>query len=133
MSGRPRTAIGTYGSIRVARLEKGRHTAHTRYRDVDGDLREVKATSSSQNKAIALLKGKLVTRPGYGSGGLLSLTSPFGDLAELWLSDLEHREISDGTKQNYRDDVRVHVRPFFENYSLGEITTGRVNLPQGGA
>lgn len=126
MSGRPRTAIGTYGSIRVGRLPNGRHTAHTRYRDVDGILREVKATSSSPSKAIAELKSKLVTRPGYGRGGVLSLNSPFGDLAELWLADLAQREISDGTKKNYRDEVRVHVRPFFENYTLGEITTGRV-------
>ncbi|WP_310529224.1 hypothetical protein, partial [Nocardioides sp.] len=57
---------------------------------------------------------------------MLSLTSPFGDLAELWLADLALREISEGTKKNYRDDVRVHVRPFFDNYTLGEITTGRV-------
>ena len=27
---------------------------------------------------------------------------------------------------NYRDDLRLHVRPFFEGYTLGEITTGRV-------
>lgn len=36
------------------------------------------------------------------------------------------RELSEGTKKNYRDDVRVHVRPLFDHYTLGEITTGRV-------
>lgn len=99
MSGRPQTAIGTYGSIRVVRLPVRRHTAHTRYRVVDGVLREVKATSTSTSpsKAIAELKSKLVARPGYGRGGMLSLTSPFGDLAELWLADLALREISEGT------------------------------------
>jgi hypothetical protein len=30
------------------------------------------------------------------------------------------------TKENYRDDLRVHARPFFEHCSLGEITIGRV-------
>ena len=44
------------------------------------------------------------------------------------MADLEGREISDGTKDNYRDDLRVHVRPFFENYTLGEITTARVEV-----
>lgn len=126
MSGRPRIAIGTYGSIRVARLARGCHTAHTRYRDVDGVLREVKATSSTPSRAVAELKSRLVTRPGYGRGGMLSLSNAFGDLVELWLADLELRELSAGTKKNYRDDVRVHVRPFFDNYTLGEITTGRV-------
>lgn len=126
MSGRPRTAIGTYGSIHVVRKARGRFVAHTRYRDVDGQLRQVRATSSSRSRAIATLKDRLTTQPGYGRSGLLSLSSPFGDLAELWDADLEQRDISEGTKKNYRDDLRVHVRPFFEGYTLGEITTGRV-------
>jgi hypothetical protein len=57
---------------------------------------------------------------------VLSLASPFGDLAELWLADLALRDIAESTKDNYRDDLRLHVRPFFENYALGEIATGRV-------
>ena len=125
MSGRPRTAIGTYGRVRVTRVGR-RYRAETRYRDVDGQLRKVKASGGSRAGASSLLKQRLQSRPGYGSGGLLNLTSPFGDLAELWLADLQLREISEGTKNNYRDDLRVHVRPFFENYTLGEITTGRV-------
>jgi integrase len=72
------------------------------------------------------LGDRLLNRPGYGSGGLLNLSSHFTDLAELWLAELELREISEGTKENYRDDLRVHVGPHFENYTLGEITTGRV-------
>lgn len=63
----------------------GRHTAHTRYRDVDGVLREVKATATSPSKAIAELKSKMVARPGYGRGGMLSVTSPFGDLGSFGL------------------------------------------------
>lgn len=44
---------------------------------------------------------------------------------DLWLVELEGRAISEeGTKENYRDDLRVHVRPFFENDTLGEV--GRV-------
>ncbi|MEJ7702171.1 MAG: tyrosine-type recombinase/integrase [Geodermatophilaceae bacterium] len=44
----------------------------------------------------------------------------------LWLADLELRGISENTKENYRDDLRLHVRPYYEHYTLGEITTGRV-------
>lgn len=55
---------------------------------------------------------------------MLGSSSVFGDLAELWLTELESRDISEGTKENYRDDLRVHVRPFFDDYTLGEITTG---------
>ena len=126
MSGRPRTAIGTYGTVHVRRVAARRFRARTRFRDADGQLREVKATAVTRNRAIAELKERLVKRPGYGTGGALSLRSPFTDLAELWLAELEGRDISEGTKDNYRDDLRVHVRPYFEGYTLGEITTGRV-------
>ena len=126
MAGRPRTAIGTYGSVWTVRVGSARYSARTRYRDLDGRLRQVAATDSTRNRAIAELKKRVASRPGYGSGGLLGLSSPFGDLCSLWLAELDGREISDGTKKNYRDDLRTHVRPFFDNYNLGEITTGRV-------
>ena len=123
--GRPRTAMGTFGQVHVTDLG-GRYRALTRFRDTDGRLRKVTATARSQRSAEALLKERLLNRSGYGTGGLLSMSSPFGDLAELWLADLQLRDISENTKENYRDDLRLHVRPFFEHYTLGEITTGRV-------
>ena len=123
--GRPRTVLGTFGEIAVNDIG-GRYRAITRHRDLDGRLRKVTATATSRKGAEALLKGRLLDRTGYGSGGVLSLASPFPDLADLWLADLELRDISEGTKDNYRDDLRLHVRPFFENYTLGEISTGRV-------
>ena len=85
VSGRPRTVIGTFGEIHVQRIASGRYRASTRYRDVDGCLRRVAATGSNAKATTALLKGRLVDRRGYASGGVLSLASPFGDLAELWL------------------------------------------------
>ncbi|HEY8720762.1 site-specific integrase [Pengzhenrongella sp.] len=127
MSGRPRTSIGTFGEIRVVDLG-GRYCAETRYRDLDGRLRKVRATALSARAVRSLVKDRLAARVGYGSGGLLSLSSPFSDLAELWLDDLTSRDISEGTKENYRDDLRLHVRPFFAGYLLGELTTGRVEV-----
>lgn len=123
--GRPRTAIGTYGAVHVSRTGD-RHVAETRFRDLDGRLRKASATAGSQSAARAVLKERLLNRPGYGSGGVLSLSSPFGDLVALWLADLEVRELAEGTKQSYRDNLRLHVLPAFEHYTLGEITTGRV-------
>lgn len=125
MSGRPRTTIGTYGAVYV--MPSGdRCVAETRFRDLDGRLRKVTATAGSPSAARALLKERLLNRVGYGSGGVLSLASPFGDLVALWLADLELRELAEGTKQSYRDQVRLHVLPAFEHYALGEISTGRV-------
>jgi integrase len=42
------------------------------------------------------------------------------------VADLELRDLADGTKESYRDQVRLHVLPAFEHFTLGEITTGRV-------
>jgi len=123
--GRPRTAIGTYGAVYVMRYGD-RHVAATRFRDLDGRLRKVTATARSHSAARALLKERLLTRSGYGSGGVLSLSSSFGDLAALWLTDLDLRDLAEGTRQSYRDNLRLHVLPAFQNYTLGEITTGRV-------
>lgn len=123
--GRPRTAIGTYGAVYVMR-KADRCVAETRFRDLDGRLRKVTATARSASAATALLKERLVNRSGYGSGGMLSVASPFGDLVALWLADMELRELADGTKQSYRDQVRLHVLPAFEHFTLGEVSTGRV-------
>ena len=118
MTGRPRTAIGTYGTLHVTRKRSRTYVARTRYRDIDGRLRDVTATAATRPRAIADLKDRLLKRPGSGQAGVLSLRSPFGDLAELWLGDLDGRDISEGTKENYRDDLRIHVRPFFEGYRM---------------
>lgn len=126
--GRPRTLIGTYGDIttrpHVTRAGT-RYRAYTRYRDVDGRLRPVTCTARTAALAKAELKRRLVERAGYGSGGLLSQASAFTDLTAFWLADLGHQDLAEGTKKNYREALR-QVEPVFEHYTLGEITTGRV-------
>jgi integrase len=123
--GRPRTAIGTYGTIRVDR--KGdKYVATTRFRDADGRLRAVTATGASSSVATAELKRRLLDRRGYGLESSLSSSSSFTELTDAWLEDLAEQDLVDGTKKNYRDDLRLHVLPAFEHLALGEITTGRV-------
>lgn len=133
MSGRPRTVIGTFGEVHLKRLGTGRYRASTRFRDVDGRLRRVTVTGFDVRRATSLLKTRLVDRRGFGHGGMLSLSSPFADLAALWLADLKSRVLAAHTKENYRDDLRLHVRPVFEAYTLGEITTGRIERQEPGA
>ena len=65
-------------------------------------------------------------RPEPSSGRSLGGSSPFVDLAQLWLADLELRDLAEGSRQNYRDNLRLHVLPAFEHYTLAEVTTGRV-------
>ena len=124
-TGRPRTPIGTYGAINTRR-DGGRVVAETRVRDLDGRLRQVRATGPTAAAARARLMERLRERPALPSAGVLRPTSSFADLAELWLADLDLRDLAGNTKENYRTCLRLHVRPAFEHYTLAEVTTGRV-------
>ena len=53
-------------------------------------------------------------RPSLPSSGVLRPASPFADLADLWLADLDVRDLAGNTKENYRTCLRLHVRPAFE-------------------
>src|SRR4051794_38344431 len=124
-TGRPRTPIGTYGAINTRR-EGGRVVAETRVRDLDGRLRQVRASGPTAAAARTRLLGRIRERPSLPSGGVLGPTSSLADLADLWLADLELRDLAGNTKENYRACLRLHVRPAFEHYTLAEVTTGRV-------
>ena len=100
--------------------------AEARFRDADGRLRRVSASAASAAAARLRLKEKLCERPGYGNGGTLQVSSSFSDLADLWLEDLKLRDLAEGTRHGYREHFRLHVRPAFDHYTLGEITSGRV-------
>ena len=47
MSGRPRLAIGTYGTITTTELPGGQWDAKTRYRDHDGKTRQLRARGTT--------------------------------------------------------------------------------------
>ena len=53
MAGRPRTPIGTFGTVNVRR-RRGEVTADTRFRDADGRLRRVAASDAHAIAAVAL-------------------------------------------------------------------------------
>jgi integrase len=124
-TGRPRTPIGTHGAINTRR-EGGRVVAETRVRDLDGRLRQVRASGPTAATARSRLMERIRERPSLPSSGVLQPTSSFADLADLWLADLEVRDLAGNTKENYRTCLRLHVRPAFEHYTLAEVTTGRV-------
>lgn len=126
--GRPRTRIGTYGEIAVSShgtRHGRRHRASTRYRDFDGRLREVACTARSASLARTGLKERLLERNGYGSNGLLSHASSFTELVLLWTEDMQRLDLAEGTKRNYLETLK-YVEETFAYYTLGEITTGRV-------
>lgn len=100
--------------------------AEARIRDQDGRVRQIRVAGRTAAAARHRLKERLAERPEQNGGRSLRGSSSFDDLAQLWLADLALRDLAEGTRQNYRDNLRLHVLPAFEHYTLSEITTGRV-------
>ena len=100
--------------------------AEARVRDQDGRLRQIRVAGPSAAAARHRLKERLVDRPEQNGGKSLRGSDSFADLATLWVADLGMRQLAEGTRQSYRDILRLRVLPAFGHYALAEITTGRV-------
>lgn len=127
MAGRPRLPIGTFGDIKTNQVAPGRYRAYARFRDWDGETRQVSATGASRGAAQSALKVQLATRMRLGDGDALTPDSPFTKLADAWIEDVR-RDIdrSDGTKETYTRELRTLVIPFFQNFTVREVTVSRV-------
>ncbi|TFC95475.1 site-specific integrase [Cryobacterium sinapicolor] len=130
MAGRPRLPISTFGAITTTQVSLGVFRAVTRFRDWDGQTRKVTATSSSRNAAQAALKADLAARLHAGDvGDSLHAGSPFPLLAAAWMEDVMNDvDRSQGTKDTYQRQLRLLVLPFFENFTVREVTVGRIEL-----
>ena len=144
MAGRPRLPIGTFGEIKTNQVASGRFRAWTRFRDWDGQTRQVTATGRSRNAAAAALKVELAARMRTG-GAADSLTadSPFAALAEqvlesspfIW-NGLEHLSVMDTerlaglglepvlTTRELADYLGVHVQAIYDLRAAGRGPAG---------
>lgn len=128
MAGRPRLPIGTFGEITATKVAPGRFRASTRFRDWDGQTRQVTATGASANAAKSALREALAGRMRTGGvGDGLTADSPFSELADAWLDDLRvDPSRSDGTKEVYERELTSLVLPTFQHFTIREVTVGRV-------
>ena len=125
---RPRTPIGTFGEIAVETLPDGRGRASTRFRDYDGQLRRVQATSSSPRAAERKLKELLAERTKIVGQGELSPASSFRHLVDVWLADLDlEGGLAPSTRALYERNMMQLVLPAFEHYALREISVHKVD------
>lgn len=128
VAGRRRTPIGTFGTIYFEKLPSGQVRARTRYRDDDGQLRRVSAAADTQKAAERSLKEAIAARASRTTYTEVTPDSSFKRLVELWLDDLDlENKVADSTRALYERNMRQLVMPAFENYTLREITTGRVD------
>lgn len=128
MAGRKRLPIGTFGEITVQKVAVRKYHASTRYRDWDGVTRQVSWTAESRASATWALKKELTGRMRLGDGADgLSGDSPFSDLAAAWLEDMRRdHDLADNTKETYERELRTLVMPTFGNFTVREVTVGRV-------
>jgi integrase len=126
--GKPRTPIGTYGTIATRRRPSGLVEARTRYRDVDGRTRMVQASADTPAAAVRALKVKLADRAAAVQPVATPLTadSPFAALVAYWLADLDlEGRLAISTRESYERNMRTLVLPVFEPLALREIGVAR--------
>ncbi|WP_218031376.1 tyrosine-type recombinase/integrase [Nocardioides psychrotolerans] len=111
----------------VLTLPDRRMEARTRFRDLDGKSRLVSARGQSRSAAEIALKRRLSERNVYQPVDTsLTLDSPFGELVDYWLADLDpEARIAPSTRRFYEDAIRHEVLPALEHLTLREIGVAR--------
>lgn len=83
---------------------------------------------ATQRAAERNLKEALATRASRTTYAEVTPDSSFTKLVELWLDDLDlEGKVAESTRALYERNMRQLVMPVVENYTLREITTGRVD------
>lgn len=119
---RPRTKIGQFGEIRVETLiPQKKYQAHARYRDESGDLRKIKATSTSKTAAIQLVKDRIEEM----RKGVLEVNSrtKISVLAEIWYKEKLNQGLKYRTIERARSMLDVHILPKFGKLLIQECST----------
>jgi len=121
MRGRPKLPIGTHGAVQTIFVGPS-WRARCKFRDTDGETRQVSAFAKSKGGAQLALQEKLKTRGRVGSGEITKDTT-IEELSALWMATLTQ---SAGTIDQYRQKVDAHITPALGKLAIHEATTGRL-------
>lgn len=90
----------------------------------------ITAVGSSRSAAQAALKVDLAARlRAGGAGDSLNAGSPFPLVAEAWMEDVMlDVDRAQGTQDVYQGELRGLVLPYFEHFTVHEVTVGRIEL-----
>jgi hypothetical protein len=111
-------------------MPSGKIEARVRHRELNGKMRQVRATGHSKAEALRLLRKRLADNDlrRAGSAGGLTADSLFGELVTAWLKNLDDGgRLAASTRYRYERDMLNHVLPAFEHLTLREITVRRVD------
>jgi integrase len=119
--GRPPLPVGTYGKIDFLTIKRGHVRARARYRDYDGVVRPVTRYGASRPRAEAALKEALRDRVSPLTGHI-DQESRLSKVADVWLDEVNGRDLATATKELYADMVERHIVPGLGALRLREIT-----------
>lgn len=100
---RPPLPLGTHGEIRCYKIGDRKYRARVKYRDYDGKVRHVERMGTSKSGAKEALKQALRDRSHSVAGDEVTPQSKVGELARLWLRDLDESDKAFRTKRTYRE------------------------------
>lgn len=122
---RPRTEIGTYGTVHTAEVQPGKWRARTRYRFSDGKSRQVEKHGPSRAKATAALK-RTLTSIEVDRGGELKPGTSLRVLGERFLASKRELGRSEGTLETYGYAVSAHIAPRIGDLTVAEARPERL-------
>lgn len=118
---RPRTDIGTYGSIHYITINPSTVEARAWYRHRNGRLRLVGRRGPSKTAATRALKKALADLSTHTTSKTVTADTRMARVMDLWLESVLQKvhlgKRADKTYQEYRSTLEVHLRP-----RMGELT-----------
>ena len=126
--GRQPLPIGAYGNIKTKPLRPGLWQAQARFRDADGETRQVKRTGRSRSAAENNLKEAFAARR-HSAGAVLTGDSRLRDASHGWLeqrrAEVDGGDLTPGTLAVYEAAWRLYVEPALGELRLRELTVAR--------
>ncbi|WP_295851308.1 tyrosine-type recombinase/integrase [uncultured Microbacterium sp.] len=122
---RPPMPVGTWGAVNRVQLGPGQWVARARFRDYDGVTRIVERGGASGQKAENALKEALRDRARL-PGEDLTPETRLSRVAEEWTKELERRDVSDGTKDLYKRNLK-HIDRGMGGLQMREVTVPAVD------
>jgi integrase len=126
--GRPPLPVGTFGSISVREVGPKRFRARARFRDFDGQVREVVKFGETPAGAQRNLRAALVERVEEKRGTDISRATKVAELAAAWLEEVKDSDrLAGSTKARYTTIVESFIVPGVGALRVGELTVAAVD------
>lgn len=126
--GRPPLPVGTFGSITTKEVRTKRYRARTRFRDFDGQVREVVRFGETSAAAERNLKTALAERVEETRGTDITRASKVSELAAAWLDEVaESDRLAASTKARYQTIVASFILPGVGALRVSELSVAAVD------